>query len=472
MTVKKRISMLIIGAGLITSLLFSVVVFLEMIEQPFEILDKALKDEAYSITRMLLKQKKELNIEAFDSDYIPGYSYWLKIFEQGNNKILYQSSMVQLIRLPLIESGGKQTASIIISREIINLHQDRSQEVTFRIRSFLIAEDGKSFVVQIARPMEKLEEEIWEVIFGIGAGLILSCLVLIFISQFIAGKILQPIGKMQELAVQISEKNLNKRIPVGPEQDEFNELGRTINKMLDRLQNSFITQRTFLFDTSHELKTPLTTMRLTIDEICSDTENLPASKAETLFTLKNQVLRMERLVKDLLSLSSLETLTGIDPKTVNLGDFLSSLITDYHFIAAAQNVKIKVQLSDKLILQGSPEKLTRAFSNLLDNAIKYNVDGGRVEVISYQLKNNLDIKIGNTGPGVAETEINKVFDQFYRVEQSRSLQHGGYGLGLAIVKKTIEIHNGKITFESKPGIWTQVTITLPVHQKILSMKKL
>jgi signal transduction histidine kinase len=464
MTVKKRISLLIIAAGLITSLLFSVFVFIELVDESFKILDKVLKDEAYSTTRMFLKLKKESNIETFDSDFIPDYYFWLKITEQDSNTILYQSNMAKLINLSSVKPGGKSIETFKISRKILNLHQDSSQEVTLRIKTYLISEDGKNYVVQIARSIKKLKSEIREIVVGLLSGLLLSGLFLTLISRFIAGKILKPIGVMKDLTQDISEKDLSRRIPTRPEQDEFNELARTINKMLDRLQGSFIKQRTFLFDTSHELKTPLTTIRLAIDNICtSDNKNLPVSITETLFELNSQVLRMERLVKDLLNLSSLETLTGIDLKPVNLTGILSSLVNDYNVIADSQNVQMDIQTSDELILQGDSDKLTRMFSNLLDNAIKYNVEKGRIKVISSKSGNGLTIKIGNTGNGVAETEIGKVFDQFYRVEKSRSIQNGGYGLGLAIVKRIVELHNGKITFESKPGVWTEVTIFFPLQ---------
>jgi signal transduction histidine kinase len=120
-----------------------------------------------------------------------------------------------------------------------------------------------------------------------------------------------------------------------------------------------------------------------------------------------------------------------------------------------------IKLPRQLILQGEIEKLNRAFSNLFDNAIKYNMKGGRVEVAGEQSNSDLTVTIANTGPGVAEAEIDKVFDQFYRVEQSRSIQHGGSGLGLAIAKRIIELHRGKIQLESEPGVWTKVTVSLP-----------
>jgi signal transduction histidine kinase len=294
------------------------------------------------------------------------------------------------------------------------------------------------------------------------AGLIFSSLALIFISYFVAGKILGPIATIKDLAQNISEKNLDNRIPVGEQNDELNGLARTINRMLDRLQHSFIRQREFLFDTSHELKTPLTTMRLAVDEICaSDGEELSSLLRHKLLRLNKQVLRMERLVKDLLNLSSLESVPGLDRQRVELTALLSSLVEEYRFLADAYNINMDVHLPKQLFIQGDEEKLHRAFSNILDNAIKYNVEGGRIELTGEQSAGWQVVSVGNMGPGVPEAEIPYVFDQFYRLEKSRSIEHGGSGLGLAIVKKIIELHGGSVKFESERECWTKVTVSLP-----------
>ncbi len=462
MTVKTRITLFIVGAGLVSSLLFSVVVFYELLEQPFKLLDTVLKEEAYRATSMILKRQSTSESASLETVDHAMYAYWIEIYEQGTNKMLYQSDLAKRVKLPPVNPRSRAIVKAVIPRGQIKPDQDRSQELTFRVRTVSIELDGRSFVVQIARTMEKLEEEIWEVVFGIVAGLIFSTLALIAISRFMAGKILQPIGRMKDLAQNISEKNLGRRIPSGEGRDEFSELARTINRMLDRLQYSFVRQRDFLFDTSHELKTPLTSMRLAVDDICTcDGENLPPFVRDNLLRLNNQVLRMERLVKDLLNLSSLETLTGIDPKPVQITELLSSLAEEYKFLANAQNIKMDIRLARRLVIQGDGEKLHRAFSNILDNAVKYNVDGGQIELTCDQSATELTVTVANTGPGVAEAEIPRVFDQFYRVEKSRSIQNGGSGLGLAIVKRIVELHGGNVKFESRQEGWTLVTVSLP-----------
>jgi signal transduction histidine kinase len=462
MTVKTRITLFIVGAGFVSSLLFSVVVFYELIEQPFDLLDTVLKEEASRTVRMIVKTPEKTDPAELDTLYRELDRYWLEISDRESGKILFRSKLAELTTLPPVPPGGKSIAKAVIAKSQVDLNHEKDQEVTFRIRSFLFTLNGNTFLAQIARPMEKLEEEIWELVLGIFSGLVFSTLALVAISRFVAGKILRPIGRMKDLAQDIGEKNLDRRIPVGDGQDEFSELARTVNRMLDRLQYSFKRQRDFLFDTSHELKTPLTTMRLAIDEICiHDLEAAPLNTEENLFRLKNQVLRMERLVKDLLNLSALETLTRLDRKPVPIASLLSSLAAEYRFLADARQITMETHLSERLIIQGDAEKLHRAFSNILDNAVKYNTDGGRIELTAAPSAAGAAVTVFNTGPGIAEAEIPKVFDQFYRVEKSRSIQHGGSGLGLAIVKRIVELHGGTVRLESRQGAWTRVTILLP-----------
>jgi two-component system OmpR family sensor kinase len=460
MTVKTRITLLITGAGFIASLLFSVVVFFEFVEQPFELLDTVLKEEACQ-TAWWVVEGEGKGAAAVPVDHATA-PYWVRIHEEGTHRMLYQSSLAGAIQLAPVSPGSSATVSVPFPLGQNRLDQGSGHNMTLRVKTFRFHLKGKVLIVQIARTMEKLKEEIRDLVLGIVFGLVLSTLALIAISRFVAGRILRPIRAMKDMAQDISEKNLDQRIPAGERHDEFSELAKTINRMLDRLQYSFARQRDFLFDTSHELKTPLTTIRLAVDEICTrDRENLPAFAEENLDRLNHQVWRMERLVKDLLNLSSLETLTRIDPGPVQITDMLTSLAEEYQFLADAHDIKIHISLSEGLVIQGDREKLNRAFSNILDNALKYNVDGGWIEVTGRRSARELVITVTNSGPGLAEADISKVFDQFYRVEKSRSEAHGGSGLGLAIVKRIVALHHGEVTLESEHGAWTRITIRLP-----------
>lgn len=455
MTVKTRITLWIAGAGIIASLLFSLVVFYELIEQHFNLLDSVLSEEANRSVTAIVEGQKDRN---------PA-KYWLEIRNQEGEQVLFRSDMAKSVPFPSVKPGTDKISRVLVPPDFSKPDQKSGKEVVFRIKTFLIKRDNRSFIVQAARPIEKLSEEVWELVFWVLLGFVFSTAILIALSRFFVGKILQPVDRMRALAQEISERNLDQRIPFGEEDDEFGVLAKTINRMLDRLQYSFTRQREFLFDTSHELKTPLTTMRLAVGELCSAEaeENIPPFVKENLLRLQNQVLRMEKLVKDLLNLSALETLSGIDRKPVDVTEMLSSLAEDYRFLAEAHNITFETSLPSRLAISGDAETLRRAFSNVLDNALKYNVEGGQIKLTSNQSPTELEVTVVNTGPGVAESEIPKLFDQFYRVEKSRTIERGGSGLGLAIVKRVIDLHGGKIDLVSQQGSWTRVTIHLPRH---------
>ena len=301
-----------------------------------------------------------------------------------------------------------------------------------------------------------------DTIIGLAGGLAFSTLLLLGISYFIAGIILKPIGTINDLTRDINEKSLDRRIPVGTGRDEFNELARTINRMFDRLQHSFARQKRFLSDASHDLKTPLTMLRLSIDEILSQNqEDLPDFLRESLLRQNVQVLRMERLVKNLLDLSSLEILESIKTEDLNLTKLIETLLEDYRLLADTRNIRVKAQIPKDVTINGDPEKMNRALSNILDNAVKYNCDGGEIHLNLERNDKTVRLGVSNTGPGIPEHEIDRVFEQFYRVEGSRSSQYGGSGLGLAIVKRIIELHGGSVKMESKKGVWTKLTILFP-----------
>lgn len=462
MTVRQKITLLITAAGFLSSLVFSCIILWEMIGQPFRIIDSEIETTANWIVKSFLHgdpiQEASLLV---DED-----RYWLRMYDLHTDQLLYQSLLAAQIDIPEPELGLRTTVSVIIPAERINLGQDIGNEVTFRMRNFKISLEGRTFRVVAGRPMERLEEELWDIFIGVASGLAFSVLLLMTISYFLAGFILKPVKIINDQARDISEKHLDRRIPVTSDRDEFNTLAQTLNQVFDHLQHAFLQQKRLFTDASHELKTPLTMMRLSVDELRSAYDDDPScSQAEKLVRMTEQVLRMERLVKNLLDLSSLE-IEGIPTEeSIDLDRLLASLIVDYQLLMDTHTIHIETHLSRRLPVKGNMEKLRRAFSNILDNAIKYNVESGRIEVTSELSDAELTIAVTNTGPGVAEDEISKVFDQFYRGEKSRSLRYGGSGLGLAIVKRIIELHGGTVKFESQQGSWTRVTVTLPQYGK-------
>ena len=462
MTVQTRIMLFIVGAGFLTSLLFSVVVFYEMIEQPFNLLDNVLQEEATRVVQSIAKTSENPTLENLNNQTLGVDQYWLEVSDQESNRVLFRSSLARQIQLAPLPPGSRAIVRPPVTDTTVTLPWQRDPRPIFRVRTFSLDIKGQTFTAQIGRPMEKLNEEIWELIFGLLAGLIFSILILCAISRYVAGKILQPVRQIKDLATEISEKNLTQRIPLRDPGDEINELAKTINLMLDRLQHSFERQRGFLFATSHELKTPLATIKLAVDNLLTwDTTSVSEQVWQALLSINNQVVRLERLVKDLLTLSSLETVGDLACRPVDLSALLTSLVEDYGFLAEDLHITINVNIKQHCVVHGDPDKLHRAFANIIDNALKFNIEGGRVDISCNHSDNAVIVTVVNTGISITEADLPQVFDQFYRGEKSRSTEHGGFGLGLAIVKKTIDLHRGVVTFENEEGQMTRVTIIIP-----------
>ena len=460
MKIRTRITLFVVGSGFIVSFILSFWLLYELLEQPFRVLRDSLYEEAVRLVQIYDKGQ----IRRYEEDYGIKPTVWLRIFDGCSGDALYSSPLALSIDLEMVsfEEGGLVGA--ILTSAFRNLLWNSDARTTFMMREFKITAGEKRFLVQAARDMKKLDEEIrgvfWVVIFS----LLFVILILIALGRSVAGKIIRPISKIRELVQSISDRNLNERVPIGTERDEIRELSETINGMLDRLQFSFQRQKEFLFDTSHELKTPLTTIRLAVQELCSNELSLPEEYAGNLDRLESQVLRMERLVKSLLSISSLEALHDLESTQVDISSLLDDLMEDYQFLAESRNIRFIKQVERGLLLTGDEEKLRRAFSNVIDNAVKYNMEEGEgfIEVFALERENKLSIIVKNTGAKVPDEEYENIFEQFYRLEKSRSLEKGGSGLGLAIVKKTIELHGGTISFrceEEGDAIINRITIT-------------
>ena len=459
MKIRQRVTLWIAAAGLITSLFFSMVVFLEMAEQPIKLLDAELKKVGKLAFRLLEqnqfqpRSEKIIKIALFDKNY------WIRIYDH-NKKMVYQSELARLVDLPINDHAHQYTIQTHIEKTLAKLHQDTRNNVTFRVRIIKLQSKGKPFLVQIARPIEGLDEEIVDLIIFLVLGLAASTILLILLSYFAAGRVLKPISSISALAKEINEKTLDKRIPLRKSRDELYQLSNSLNRMFDRLQYSFTTQKQFLAGASHELRTPITMLRLFMDEAVHR-EDLDETFRQHLINQRTNLFRMERLVNTLLKLSTLELKNTIDKKDIKLTELIETVVDDFAVVISAGNLQLKTRIQDHLHLEGGQDEIRRLLINILDNAIKYNCDGGKIELEAAGNKGFITISLQNSGPGIPQADLENVFEQFYRVEKSRSLQYGGAGLGLAIVKQIVKLHEGSIKMESTPGSWSRITIKLP-----------
>jgi two-component system sensor histidine kinase VicK len=228
-----------------------------------------------------------------------------------------------------------------------------------------------------------------------------------------------------------------------------------------RLEDS---RREFVANVSHELRTPLTTIKSYSETLLDSTEDEEQSKFLTVII--NEVDRMTRIVKDLLTLSSLDSKKLSTFFTeFSLDELLRDITAKMSMEAKSHNHRLEYYPSTSIPnIFGDRDRIEQVITNILSNSIKYTPDGGRIEVYAGYLYNEAYIKIKDNGIGIKQEDLSRIFERFYRVDKARSRESGGTGLGLAIAKNFIELHGGTIKVDSEIGKGTEVLIKLPVSQ--------
>ncbi|GAB6906885.1 Signal transduction histidine kinase [Desulfosarcina cetonica] len=458
MTIRSRIMLWIIGAGGLTSLLFSIAIFFEMREQPYDILDAELEQKARMLIRQLNEEPDALRTERNE---------WVRVYDpQG--KLVFASPFAQSIDLQIIPGDDKQTLRQWIPEAEAHAFsldhgdgEDPDAKIPFRVRLLDVQDGDVRYRIQIAKPMVKLDAEIRELVWIVALGLAASILLLFGLSHFVARQILKPIGRINHLAREINEKTLSKRIPLGNSRDELYELSISLNQMFDRLQFSFNQQKQFLASASHELKSPIAILRLFMDHAI-DSDDVPVALKRQLTDQNRILLQMDRLIKTLLTLSALELNTTLKEDAFDLGDLIESVLKDFDLAIQDKRITLRSDIPQSVPFAGDGEKLRQVMVNLVDNAIKYGREDGEIHITVQRTPADVRLIVFNTGDGIPTTELERVCEPFYRVEKSRSQRYGGTGLGLSIVQQIIRLHGGRIRLESEPGAWTRVRITLPI----------
>jgi heavy metal sensor kinase len=297
-------------------------------------------------------------------------------------------------------------------------------------------------------------------------GLLLALLLAGLGGYFLAGRALRPIDRISQIARAITSTDLGQRIHYRGPADEVGRLAETFDAMLDRLQAAFDHERRFTGDAAHELRTPLTALKGRIGVTLSRPRQ-PAAYQETLQEMEGQVDRLIRLSNDLLFMARLDQ-GQFQPhmEEIAAADLLGIALDQLRPLAGAKSIQLTAEIPPDLVVLGDLDLLLRLFLNLLDNAIKYTPEGGRIILQGALQSNTAQITISDSGPGIAAEHIPYLFDRFYRVDEDRARSgpagdQSGAGLGLAIAHEITRKHKGSLTVQSEPGQGTTFTLQLP-----------
>jgi two-component system, OmpR family, sensor kinase len=250
---------------------------------------------------------------------------------------------------------------------------------------------------------------------------------------------------------------------------EVKQLAGAFNEMIDRVQESQKSQRDFLANVTHELKTPLTSIQGFAQAIMDGTVSAPEALHQAASIIYDEADRMHRMVMDLLSLARLEAGTaGLARDPVNLDELLHNVAGRFAIQAQQANITIQENLANSPVCTGDADRLFQVFTNLVDNAIKFTPSGGVVILSLDTVNGSAQVGVSDTGAGIAPEDQKRVFERFYQADRSRRASSGtgrGAGLGLAITRQIVLAHSGQISVESILGKGSTFTVTLPLAEK-------
>lgn len=278
------------------------------------------------------------------------------------------------------------------------------------------------------------------------------------IAYFVSGQALKPLRKLSQQAEKIDQDSISDIRLNEDTVKEFRQLSVSVNMMLDRLSESFATQRQFSGNAAHELRTPLAIMQTKLELFAAEHKNLEGDTAELVRSQAEQLDRLSKLVHTLLEMSNLSSAPRSD--RIELAPLVEEIITDLTPLASQNDITME-QDCDNVVITGSDALIYRLVFNLIENAVKYNRRGGSVSVSVHKENNVVVVRVSDTGCGIPEEYRESIFQPFFRVDKSRSRQMGGVGLGLALVHEIAVLHGGSVRAEPGNKVGTVFIVTLP-----------
>lgn len=449
-TFRLRLTALYTSVVILIFSLFALVIYLKYKDDLFTTIDKYLISEARTevvnevdVTRL---PRGGVVLRKYGDEYF-------EIIDQKGEVLITSLSQGKSDRWPLNRELMVNAFNGIQAFETIDFNGER-----FRVLYFPVSED---MVLRIGQSLREVEKAIVRL-----KRLLLYAFPFIFsvsvvTSWVLAGQSLSPIVKIKTLAENIRKGHLGERINIGLKGKEIDDLVTIFNDMLDSIQRSVETQKRFTADVSHEIRSPLTSLRGNI-EVALRKKRTPEEYEQVLENNLADIMRLSKITDNLLFLTRADNRIQEVRKTwFNIRQFLEKIVDHLRQKSADACLVISQEYEDDIEFYGDTDLLEQAISNIIENAIKYTPAGGSISIRAERQYDYLFIIIRDNGIGIPPEEIPHIFDRFYRVNKERSRKSGGTGLGLSIAQWIIEEHKGKVLVKSTVGSGTEFTVVLP-----------
>ena len=345
------------------------------------------------------------------------------------------------------------------SVQTVTTHDARAD--VYRVQTMPLRKDGRMLVLQCGFLQSKLHEPLNRLKAYLALSIAVMVLAALGGGWFLAGRSLKPMADIVRSLQHTRSTDLSRRLPERHVPDELGALTDAINSMLDELEQAFYRTQAFTADVAHELRTPLATLRCELDVTDSRLRDADEYR-EVVEAALEHTRALSRIVDNLLFLAKADaSLAPPQRGTLDLAALLADLAESFDLLAEAKGIDVSVQIEPGLTTAGNEEWLRILFSNLLDNAVKYTPPGGSVALRARGEDGLVRVSVEDSGPGIAEEDLERIFDRFYRADRSRSRDTGGAGLGLSIARRIAELHGGRVSVHSRPGEGSAFEVVLP-----------
>jgi heavy metal sensor kinase len=340
--------------------------------------------------------------------------------------------------------GGSDLSSVLNGQRLLIERNLGSKP--FRILAREIDTRRGNYVLVVAQSLQSVNASVSSLISQLVIGGVGALLAAGLGGWWLARRALRPVARMTEAADRITVDRMSERVAEPSSADELGRLAATLNRMLDRVERGVEDKRRLVADASHELRTPLAVMRSELDVSLRE-DALGSEARAVLESAREEVDRMTRIVENLLTLARVdEGRLRVMRRPIDLNEVLTGAVEPLRGVADAGGVEL-ARSDGEVAASGDPELLRQVVSNLVDNAIKYGGEGGRVEVAAWSRDGESGVTVADSGPGIPAEARERVFDRFYRMDAARG-REGGSGLGLAICEEIVRAHGGRIWVES------------------------
>ena len=329
---------------------------------------------------------------------------------------------------------------------------------------------GTPLLIRLAYSTEPLKLRLMEFLALLVLAMPVALIAAGFAGYRVAGKALNPLEEMARLTERITASRLNDRIPIENPKDEFGHMARLLNGLLERLEESFRKLQDFTSDVSHELRTPLAAIR-SVGEVGLQEDRDTEKYRDIIGSMLEEVARLTSMIDTLLTIAHADSgAIELHRAAFSFLDLAQESVGVVGVLAEDKKQTISVSGDRRVSVWADRAFLRMAVVNLLDNAVKYSPSGSAIH-LSLHVENGVsehqqfaELAIEDEGPGIPESDMHRVFDRFYRVDEARTRDAGGVGLGLAIAKWAVEAHGGEITLKSSQPRGAIFCIRLPIFE--------